>query len=303
MARRLLLRQEHLAVGARAHLLQEPVAVGHGLVLDLDHVGQLEQGRLAALLLDALDGLDAHALEYRNNGDGRVSRVISLVLGTQVIEHLFLAVAPGTEHALVVELARKQLLRLGPHSLLGLDQQLLDLALEPALQRVLAHDHPRLEELLDLLLLTVRLLQHVLQPRLVALLQLVAPPALDALQRLQEELLQPLQALLLREGNAAAVHHLLVPEVYPVLGDGLQSLFLPKRLLPRQDVHGLGVPLVLGAINFLLFFILQREPGRFLEGRRLFFDEGDDALEEGGGSFGALEQLLPRLRVAGLLGD
>ena len=105
------------------------------------------------------------------------------MLGTHVIEHLFLAVAPGTEHALVVELAREQLLRLGPHSLLGLDQQLLDPALEPALLRVLAHDHPRLEELLDLLLLPVGLLQHVLQPRLVALLQLVAPPALDALQR------------------------------------------------------------------------------------------------------------------------
>lgn len=52
------------------------------------------------------------------------------------------------------------------------------------------------------------------------------------------------------------------------------------------------MPLVLGTINFLLFFILQHEPRRFFEGGRLFLNKRDDALEEGSSSFGALEELL-----------
>lgn len=157
---------------------------------------------------------------------------------------------------------------------------------------VLAHDYPSLKELLDFLLLSVGLLQHVLQFRLVVLLQFVVFTVLDALQGLEEELLESLEALLFGEGNASAIDDLLVPEVYPILGNGIHSLLWSDWLLLGQYVHGLGVPLVLGTINFLLFFILQHEPRRFFEGGRLFLNKRDDALEERSRAFGALEELL-----------
>lgn len=52
------------------------------------------------------------------------------------------------------------------------------------------------------------------------------------------------------------------------------------------------MPLVLGTINFLLFFILQHEPRRFFEGGRLFLNKRDDALEERSRALCALEELL-----------
>ena len=57
------------------------------------------------------------------------------------------------------------------------------------------------------------------------------------------------------------------------------------------------MPLVLVTIIFLLFFILQHESGRFLEGGWLLLNEGDDALEEGSRALGALEELLLGLRI------
>lgn len=89
---------------------------------------------------------------------------------------------------------------------------------------VLAHDYASLEELLDFLLLSVGLLQHVLQLRLVVLLQFVVFTVLDPLQGLEEELLESLEALLFGERNASAIDDLLVPEVYPILGNGIHSL-------------------------------------------------------------------------------
>lgn len=60
----------------------------------------------------------------------------------------------------------------------------------------MADDHPGLEELLDFLLLSVGLLQHVLQLGLVVLLELIVFSVLNALEGLEEELLESLEALL-----------------------------------------------------------------------------------------------------------
>lgn len=60
----------------------------------------------------------------------------------------------------------------------------------------MANDHPSLEELLDFLLFSVGLLQHVLQLSLVVLLELIVFSVLDPLEGLEEELLESLEALL-----------------------------------------------------------------------------------------------------------